>query len=206
MTELPKIWDEIFRKQGIVFTEPHAAMPGLVRLLKSMRARTVLDFGSGSGRHVIYLAKAGLSVFGLDNSLRGLQFTKEWLKREGLSANLLLGDMTEKLPYSDNFFDAIIAVQVIHHTRIAVIRFLIGEMWRIIKRGGVLFVTVPMSKNPKLTYEQIELDTYTPLNGREQGLPHHYFTPKKLYAEFNHFQIIGIHVDATRHYCLFGRK
>ena len=84
MSERPKIWDEIFKKQGKVFNEPHAAMPGLVRLLKSMRARTVLDFGSGSGRHVIYLAKAGLSVFGLDNSTKGLQFTKEWLKREGL--------------------------------------------------------------------------------------------------------------------------
>ena len=206
MSELPKIWDEIFKKQGKVFTEPHAAMPGLVRLLKSMNARTVLDFGSGSGRHIIYLAKAGFSVFGLDNSPKGLQFTKEWLNREGLCANLLLGDMAKKLPYSDDCFDAIIAVQVIHHARIAVIRLLIREMWRILKRDGVLFVTVPMLKNPTLPYEQIELETYMPLNGREQGLLHHYFTPRELYEEFDDFQIIGIHIDANRHYCLFGRK
>lgn len=206
MSELPKTWDEIYKKQGKVFTEPHAAMPGLVWLLKRMGARTVLDFGSGSGRHVIYLARAGLSVFGLDNSRQGIQFTKEWLEREGLRANLLLGDMAEKLPYSDDFFDAIIAVQVIHHAKIAVIRLLIGEMWRILKKGGVLFVSVPVSKNPKLTYEQIEPDTYTPLDGREQGLPHHYFTPKELSTEFSDFQIIGIHQDAARHYCLLGRK
>ena len=206
MSEPLKTWNEIFKKQGKVFTEPHAAMPGLVRLLKGMGARTLLDFGSGSGRHVIYLAKAGLSVFGLDNSPKGIQFTKEWLEQEGLCANLLLGDMVEKLPYSDTFFDGIIAVQVIHHARIVVIRLLIREMWRILKRGGVLFVTVPMSKNPKLKYERIEPDTYIPIDGREQGLPHHYFTPKELYAEFHDFQILGIHIDAHRHYCLFGRK
>jgi len=206
MSQLPKTWDEIFKKQGKVFIEPHAAIPGLVRLLKERGARTLLDFGSGSGRHVIYLAKAGFSVFGFDHSPKGIQFTREWLEQEGLCANLLLGDMAEKLPYSDNFFDGMIAVQVIHHARIAVIRHLIGEIWRILRRGGVLFVTVPVSKNPKLQYERIEPDTYIPLDGRERGLPHHYFTPKELYAEFSDFQVLGIHMDANRHYCLFGRK
>jgi len=31
MSQLPKTWDEIFKKQGKVFIEPHAAIPGLVR-------------------------------------------------------------------------------------------------------------------------------------------------------------------------------
>jgi methylase of polypeptide subunit release factors len=72
-------WDDIFKQAGKVFTEPHEDMPLIVRRLRADNAKTILDLGSGSGRHVIYLAKNGFSVHGLDHSPEGLSITRQWL-------------------------------------------------------------------------------------------------------------------------------
>ena len=71
MSQSTNAWDGIFAQQGRVFTGPHEDMPRIVQLLRDRDASTVLDLGSGTGRHVVYLAKNGFSVFGLDNFLWG---------------------------------------------------------------------------------------------------------------------------------------
>ena len=119
-----------------MFTEPHEDMPGIVQLLKDRGASTILDLGSGTGRHIVYLARNGLSVFGLDNSPEGIEATRQWLVEEGLDAGLRLQNMTERLPYGDSFFDAVISVQVIHHADIATIRRVVEEVRRVLKQGG----------------------------------------------------------------------
>jgi cyclopropane fatty-acyl-phospholipid synthase-like methyltransferase len=83
-------WNEIFKRQGRVFTEPHEDMPGIVQLLKGRGASPVLDLGSGTGRHTVYLARHGFSVFGLDNSPEGINVTRQWLADEGLATDLQL--------------------------------------------------------------------------------------------------------------------
>jgi SAM-dependent methyltransferase len=199
-------WNEIFKRQGRVFTEPHKDMPGIVQLLKSRAASTVLDLGSGTGRHIVYLARNGFSVFGMDNSPEGINVTRQWLADEGLAANLQLQSMTEKLPYEDAFFDAVISVQVIHHADIATIRGIVGEISRVLKRGGFLFVTVPRLRNQAEKFEQVEPNTFIPLDGPERGLLHHYFTPEELREVFGGFDVADIHLDATHHYCLWADK
>jgi len=59
MNPLSNPWDEIFKQAGKFFTDPHEDMPLMVRWLKEDNAKTILDLGSGSGRHVVYLAKNG---------------------------------------------------------------------------------------------------------------------------------------------------
>ena len=72
------VWDGIFAQQGRVFTTPHENMSMLSRILKDREARTVLDLGRGTGRHVVCLAKRGFSVFGLDSSAEGIRATRGW--------------------------------------------------------------------------------------------------------------------------------
>lgn len=206
MNKTTKAWEKIFQEKGKVFTEPHEDMDSVVLTLKKNGTKKVLDLGSGSGRHVIYLARNGFSVYGLDNSSSGLDITKKWLKEESLNAELVEQEMNDNFPWDNNFFDALISIQVIHHADIATIRKIISEIERVIKKNGFIFITVPKLKNQGENFKQIEPNTYIPLDGHEKGLPHHYFTPEGLKDFFSNFNIVDIHIDKGNHYCLSAFK
>jgi cyclopropane fatty-acyl-phospholipid synthase-like methyltransferase len=92
MSQSTSAWDEIFAREGRVFLEPYADMPGIVELLTERGARAVLDLGCGTGRHVVFLAHHGLSVSGLDNSPQGIEATRQWLAAEGLPHHIFTPD------------------------------------------------------------------------------------------------------------------
>lgn len=206
MTHSTEAWDNIFVQRGKVFKEPHEDLPKLVQSFKDAGANKVLDLGCGTSRHVVYLARHDFSVFGLDNSPEGLRLTKQWLEEEGLVADLRLHNMKEKLPYKDSFFDAVISIQVIHHAEIATIIGMIKELCRVLKMDGILFATVPSTRNQGTAFKQLEPNTFIPLDGLERGVPHHYFTPEELREVFEAFDIIDFHLDTWEHYCLLALK
>jgi SAM-dependent methyltransferase len=199
-------WNEIFEKRGRVFADPHEEMPRVVRTLKKSGGKTVLDLGCGTGRHIIYLAELGFAVYGLDSSPEGIEASRQWLFNKKLVADLRVHDMTDRLPFDDGFFDAVVSVQVIHHAELATIRHVVREVTRVLKPGGFVFVTVPKIKNQARTFEQIEENTFVPLDGPEKGLPHHYFTAPELREIFSAFDIRDIRVDGVKHYCLSAFK
>jgi SAM-dependent methyltransferase len=201
-----KVWNNIFTEHGRVFKEPHQDMPKIVQLLKQREAQKVLDLGSGAGRHLVYLARHSFSVFGLDYSLDGIKLTRGWLAEEDLTAELQLQSMTERFPFQVAFFDAVVTVQVIHHATITAIRSIVKELSRVLKAGGFLFVTVPKLRNQGETFEQLEPNTYIPLDGPEKGLPHHYFTPEGLGEVFGEYEILTIHLDQYDHYCMWANR
>jgi len=206
MRTTTKVWDKRFKKDGKVFEQPHEDMPGIISLLKEKGARTVLDLGSGSGRHLVSLARSGFSVFGLDNSLEGTRIAKNWLKHEGLSAEFHVQEMADPLPFPDSFFDAVISIQVIHHARPMTIEKIVKEVARVLKKGGFVFITVPKEKSQAKKFVEIEPCTFIPLDGPEKGLPHYYFTPENFDEFFVGFSFTDIHVDSTGHYCVSGFK
>jgi SAM-dependent methyltransferase len=197
-------WDKVYKERGAFFEKPHEDMAHIVPLLAGKRARRVLDLGCGSGRHVVHLARNHFSVYGLDSSPEGIKMTRAWLRNEGLKADLRLQSMTKPLPFKDSFFDAVVSVQVIHHATLAEIRKVVKEIARVLKKDGVVYVTVPKLRNQGKAFQQIGLGTFIPLDGLEKGLPHHYFTPKELRELFKDFEITDIHLDSGKHYCLLG--
>jgi SAM-dependent methyltransferase len=120
--------------------------------------------------------------------------------------------MADRLQYEDGFFDAVISVQVIHHADSATIRRIVEEIARILRAGGLLFVTVPQLKDGGpyawwgTNFEQVEPHTFVPLDGPEKGLLHHYFTVEELREVFGGFDIADIHIDSVDHYCVLGFK
>jgi SAM-dependent methyltransferase len=199
-------WDDIFKQRGKVFSNPHPDMSGIVKLLKERQAKTVLDLGNGTGRHTVYLAKNGFTVFGLDSSPEAVQATQKWLSEEGLTADLKLGNLTEGLPYQDAFFDGVVSVQVINHGDSVTVQRIAEEITRILKPGGLLFVTVATVRNQAKNWDQIEPNTFMPLDGREKGLVHHFFSEAELRELFGGFEIINTHLDAGKHYCMTAFK
>lgn len=199
-------WETIYRTRGKVFTDPHEDMARILGILKVRGAQTVLDLGCGSGRHVAFFARHGYSVFGLDHAPSGIELTRQWLAEEGLTATLQVHDLADLLPFEPACFDAVISTQVIHHATLTAIRGIVGEIERVLKPGGLAFVTVPRLKNQGTEFEQIEPNTFVPLDGPEKGLPHHYFTPEELRDVFGRFTVLDIHLDGVNHYCLSAVK
>jgi SAM-dependent methyltransferase len=203
-------WEDIFEEQGRVFTEPHQDMESVVQVFQEYQVKRVLDIGCGSGRHLVFLTKRGFETYGFDASQSALSLAQKWLQEEGLQATIIRHQMEERFPYEDSFFEAVISTQVIHHNRIREILFTVGEIERVLRSGGVLFVSVPIfSKVPSegdkdWKLEQIEPGTYIPQRGPEAGIPHHYFTEEEIYEVFSNFEILDIHIDETSHRCVLG--
>ena len=203
-------WDEIFTERGRVFTEPHSHIDRVVKLIQDKDGRRVLDLGCGTGRHVVYLSRLGFDVYGFDVSHQALSMTQEWLDEENLTADLREGRMERSFPYEDNFFDAVISTQVIHHNLMKDIRITIKEMERVLKPTGLLFVTFPVFYPGPVVEEddwelvEVEEGTYIPNKGWESGMPHHYFTLDEIPVEFVAFDIHEIFLDETRHRCVIA--
>ncbi len=66
---------------------------------------------------------------------------------------------------------------------------------------------MPVSKNePSTRQKKIEPGTFIPLNGREKGLPHHYFKAEEILKLFAEFSVIDLHIDTVNHFSLIARK
>lgn len=202
-----KQWENVFNKEGKIFEKPHDDMKKISKELKKRNVQKILDLGSGSGRHLIYLSELGFEVFGIDISETGIKMSRDMLNKKGLKANLKVGNIYDRLPYTDEFFDSVISVQAMHHSNIDNIRSLIKEIERVLRPKGVIFITVPKTKKSQRKtkkYKEIEPRTFVPLDGWEKGLPHFLFNEGLIRKEFSNFKINKIWLDSTKHYCFMG--
>ena len=203
-------WNHIFTEGGKIFVEPHTDMERLAQLFKEQRIQKILDLGCGTGRHLIFFAKNGFEVYGIDASPKALEIANKWLKEERLHAELKNHRMEHKFPFEDAFFDAIISIQVIHHNLMRDIILTIEEIKRILKTKGMIFITVPIlrggSKSEEIDLKEIEKNTYIPQNGPEKDLPHHFFTLEEIRKVFKSFDLKEIYIDDTGHRAIIGQK
>lgn len=107
-----------------------------------------LDAGAGFGRHAYEAARRGGTVVALDWAADEVQGTRAMFaamieSREIPSTNfggVLRGDAT-RLPFSDGTFDRVVTSEVLEHIQDDVTA--ISELYRVLKPGGTLAVTVP---------------------------------------------------------------
>ena len=98
----------IFKERWRFFFKPHENMRRLVKLMKQKNVKKILDLGCGRWRHTIFLVKEGFDLYGMDNSISGLNHTRDLLNKLHLKAKLKNASCYKKFPYKDKFFDAII--------------------------------------------------------------------------------------------------
>jgi SAM-dependent methyltransferase len=114
-------------------------------VLPLRRGQRVLDLGCGEGRHVIAAAACdGVDAVGVDLSREDLATARERMREFGDNVPgmfaLLAGDAL-RLPFPDDCFDAVICSEVLEH--IPDWRAAVGEVYRVLKPGGRLCVSVP---------------------------------------------------------------
>lgn len=95
-----------------------------------------LDVGCSAGFVVKAAIDSGFEAYGVDVEAWGIEYGKETLNLENISAGML-----EEQNYPDNFFDVISLYDVIEH--VPDLNSLVGELKRILAKTGVIDIVTP---------------------------------------------------------------
>ncbi len=129
-------WDEEY-KAGAHWEKEHSSqMQYFVTYLKPGAA--VLDAGCGSGRDSLFLARQGYTVIGIDISEEAIKKAKARATEEGLAIRFDVG-ILEKLPYTDQEFDAIYSGYTLQHTDL---EKTCKELARVLKKDGLAYIVM----------------------------------------------------------------
>jgi len=135
----------------------------------------ILDLGGGTGRHLVFMAREGFSVCGFDYSTDTLIEARSFLESQGLDADLKEGDLVS-LPWSDDYFDAVVAWGVIYFNTLSRINRTMKEINRVLKHNGRLLASFRSKDNFFYGYgDEIEKDTFITAEREREGLIYHFF-------------------------------
>lgn len=130
----PAYRDEYFSKQ---------VGKGIVRFLqqRSLCQGQVLDYGCGRGDLIQELLRTGCSCAGADYSADSVASVNSALKDHSLWCGAKV--VTSGLPWPDESFDLIVCLETIEHVLDDDLPTLLGELRRVLRPTGRLFVTTP---------------------------------------------------------------
>lgn len=149
----------------------------------------LLDVGSGSGSLMFKARDNFIEVYGVDISLSRIEGAKKSaIERFGENNKLHFQfcNINEKIDFPDGMFDAVTCIAVIEHVFDPY--FVVGEIHRILKNGGILIAEVPniayLPHRIHLLFGKLPV-TSSPFNWKEIGWDGghlHYFT-KRTFCE-----------------------
>ena len=140
------------RVERYLFNEPDPAFARRAAIIfsglgKLKTGSRILDVGCGRGFYLKVLSDTfpGLKLCGLDLSREYLTVAEKFINNGKVE---LTSGSIEDLPYKNNSFDSVIASEVLEHVEDD--SKAIGEIYRVLKRGGNALITVPNKKYPFL--------------------------------------------------------
>lgn len=133
-------WENVKKGEYSAHLTPIEYTYYYANIWKDKGCKTVLDLGTGLGRHAICFAKHGLRVSAIDISEYGIKHLQSWAENENLKIDAKVGDMLD-LPYEDNKFDCLFAYHVISHSDTMGIKKIIKEIERVLKPKGEVFLS-----------------------------------------------------------------
>ncbi len=119
--------------------------PAFARL-GDLTGETALDFGCGHGMAAVVLARRGARVTALDLSPGYLAEACRRARVNGVAVACVQAD-GERLPFGDGSFGRVWGNAVLHHLDL---RVAAGELWRVLRPGGVAVFCEPWGENPLL--------------------------------------------------------
>lgn len=98
----------------------------------------IIDLGCGTGNNTLYLVEKKKKVISCDYSREALNIVKEYIP----NSETRLFDMTEGLPFENNYTDLIIADLCLHYFSELTTANIIKEIKRVLKPDGYLMFRV----------------------------------------------------------------
>jgi len=126
-------------KNNVLKSKPSGT---LKKIFDDPNIKRILFAGCGLGHMMFYKKEKS---YGIDISKKNIEF----IKNLGFpKERLIIGDI-RKLPYPNEYFDLIIASEVIEHFNPNDFYKVVKEFNRVLKKGGYLYIKTPHPKNPR---------------------------------------------------------
>jgi SAM-dependent methyltransferase len=137
------IWEEVFRSQPWGKYPSEDVIRFVARHFYKVPDRgsvKILEVGCGTGANLWYIANEGFAAYGIDGSASAIATCRQRMDAEvlGWKGVLTEGDVCS-LPYSDDFFDAVIDNECIYANLYDDARRIYQEAHRVLKPGGKLY-------------------------------------------------------------------
>lgn len=131
-----KIKGEFARTYDRFVKRPSLLPPGLLEIVRSTSAKSILEFGCGTGTVAVGLSLGGYDVTGVDHSPEMLKTAKEKAKKQRAQIRLILGDIS--LVALNKKFDLILCLgnTIPHFTSRAQLKTLLGNCQSHLGPGG----------------------------------------------------------------------
>jgi SAM-dependent methyltransferase len=142
--------------------------------LRDAGVRTVLELGCGTGNDAARLAREGYSVTAADLSREALGRAHA---RFGSEVRFVVADMTERLPFRDGSFDAIMSNVAMHMFPDEVTRQVFAEVGRVVRTDGLfLFHVNALEDRPLRARRQPARELEPDYVIEQSGQTMHYFS------------------------------
>ncbi len=149
ISKLAKTWDKeakSYRFKNDRQVDYLANCYHLRACLGDLNGKKILEVGSGSGQISAYLASRGGKIHLVDISRRSLEFARKYFELKHLQVKIYNQDaFAMKFPM--NSFDYVWNGGVIEHFVDEEKILMIKNMWKLVKPGGKLVITVPSAED-----------------------------------------------------------
>jgi tellurite methyltransferase len=178
-----------------------AAEPDVIETATELSTRLgsvrALDLGCGVGRHALLFARLGFEVSAVDLAEAGLAEVRRNAKAEGLEIDARVAPMTE-LPFADGEFDYVLSFNVLYHGDPEIVRDAIGEIRRVLRRGGIFQGTMLSKRNAGFGLgTEVAPDTFVrdageAMDDSDKVHPHFYCDAAGLVALYDGFELLSL--------------
>lgn len=194
-----KPWDWSMVTDRKTWLEPCEESYYYAEKWKKQGRKSIFDLGCGLGRHSILFAKYGFKVTALDLSEEAIGYLRNWQKQEGVDILCKTADMSKPLPFADDAFDCIFSMHAAGHTDTPGIKKLLGEVKRVLKPGGSVFMTLCSKETyafSEADLPRVDESTLLKTEGPEKGVAHFFVDMDGIEKLFSDFEIIKVrHID-----------
>jgi len=141
-------------------------LPALVEMVESgqLAPGRAIDLGCGTGTNVLYLARHGFEVTGVDIARLAIVRARAKARRAGVSARFLVADVT-RLPEDLGPFDLALDVGCFHSLSSAQREAYVRTLRRIVRPGGTyllwVFLREPEQPAPRVGPRGVTEDEVT---------------------------------------------
>ena len=175
-------WDDYFRRlrdAGDDLDWGRRWLDPFLPPLRALEGRTVLELGCGSGNDAARLAHEGFTVTALDFSAVAIAQASA---KCNSSVNLLVADMAEPLPFSNESFDAVMSNVALHMFDDTVTHSIFTEVARVISVGGlfVLHVNALEDRPLRASWRPVVRELEENFVLEESGQTMHFFSEEYL--------------------------